>query len=670
MRTKKIFQSLALLILMNMQTACNDFLDKEPESTISPENYLTTETDLKSYDDGLYTSILPSHSNWSYGTFGDDEHTDNQAYITYDNRFVPGQWKTAQTESTNWYFKYIYSCNYFLSNVLTKYEAGEISGTDANIRHYIGEMYFMRAYEYFKRYQMFGDFPIITEPLEDNSEELIEASKRYPRNEVARFILSDLDEAIDYMESNPDDNKTRINKESALLLKSRVALFEGTWLKYFKGTAFVPGDDNWPGIDKSYNADFTYEAGSIDEEINWFLAQAMDAAEQCAATFTLVSNTGLVQQSTSDAINPYMNMFGDDDLSDYSEVLLWRDYDINLSTHCVVVAAQYGDYGVGVTRGLVNGFLMANGLPIYASGSGYAGDDSISEIRSNRDSRLSCFLKEPGQHNILYSGTGEYYVDPEPYPDITSGSSEQKYTTGYALRKGGSFYQDQCGNGACYTGSITFRGAEAYLNYMEACYELNGYLDATAQSYWVALRSRSQVDTDYQKTIDNTDMSEEAQWDWGAYSAGELVDATLFNIRRERRCELMAEGLRYMDLRRWRAMDQMITTPYHIEGFKLWGPMLDWYDSSTLIYEGGSASGTANVSSPLLSEYMRPYEVLSSSLAYEGYTWTAAHYLYPIGIQHILITASDQSDLTTSPIYQNPGWSTEASQGAGTVTGF
>lgn len=68
-----------------------------------------------------------------------------------------------------------------------------------------------------------------------------------------------------------------------------------------------------------------------------------------------------------------------------------------------------------------------------------------------------------------------------------------------------------------------------------------------------------------------TDMQKEKANDWGAYSANVVVDATLFNIRRERRCELMAEGLRDMDLHRWRAMDQMITTPYHIEGINFWG---------------------------------------------------------------------------------------------------
>ena len=87
--------------------------------------------------------------------------------------------------------------NFFFASVLPRF--GEdlngadntISGELSSIRHYIGEMYTLRALEYFKRYQSFGDYPIITEPLTDNMEILTGAAKRSPRNEVARFILSD-----------------------------------------------------------------------------------------------------------------------------------------------------------------------------------------------------------------------------------------------------------------------------------------------------------------------------------------------------------------------------------------------------------------------------------------------------------------------------------------------
>ena len=46
---------------------------------------------------------------------------------------------------------------------------------------------------------LFGDFPIINQPLADEMEALREASQRFPRNEVARFIISDLDKAYAYM---------------------------------------------------------------------------------------------------------------------------------------------------------------------------------------------------------------------------------------------------------------------------------------------------------------------------------------------------------------------------------------------------------------------------------------------------------------------------------------
>jgi hypothetical protein len=203
------------------------------------------------------------------------------------------------------------------------------------------------------------------------------------------------------------------------------------------------------------------------------------------------------------------------------------------------------------------------------------------------------------------------------------------------------------------------------LNYIEAYYERYGSLDATATQYWQAIRNRAKVDPDFNKTIAATEMEKEAPNDWGAYSAGQLIDPTLYNIRRERRCEFIGEGMRWMDLQRWRALDQMITTPYHIEGFKLYGPMQDWYQkedgSSALIY-GLDVAG-AFVSPPDRSIYLRPYEKQRSSLALEGYRWKMAHYLQPVAIQDLLITSKD-NDLSTSPIYQNPGWPTVANEGA------
>ena len=644
--------------------SCDQFLDQVPQSAISPEKYLTDASHLEAYANDLY-GILPSGIILTI-----DQHTDNQAATSFDNKYVPGEWKVSQTDGSNWYFNNIYHYNYFLDQVLPKYESGNISGSIVNIKHYIGEVYFFRAYEYFKRYQILGDFPIVTQPLPDEMDLLVEASKRSPLNEVARFILTDLDKAIEFMDVSIEQRHTRINKRVALLVKSRVALYEGTFLKYFKGTEFVPNGPGWPGAEKDYNRNYSFPSGSIDAEIDFFLDQAIDASQKLADMVSLTTNTGLIQQDANEVANPYMDMYASVDLSSFNEVLLWREYNRGLSlVHYIGECTQRGNSGVGVTRGMIESFLMDNGLPIYAEGSGYQGDDYIADVRADRDNRLVLFLKEPGQKNILWENSGGSDAWPiEPVPNIIGrdGTDNSRiYSTGYALRKGNPWDQDHSSRLGAYTGTIAFRGVEALLNYIEAWYEKNGSLNGTALQYWQEIRERAKMDTDVSKTIAATEMAKEAPNDWGAYSAGQLLtDPTLYNIRRERRCELLGEGLRWMDLQRWRACDQMIVTPYHIEGMKVWGPMKEWYlnsDGSSALTYGLDIIGVL-ISPPDRSIYLRPYEKARASLVLEGYRWHMAHYLSPIAIQHFLITSID-NDLSTSPIYQNPGWPMVASEG-------
>lgn len=652
----KITLLLSFMIILFLAPSCRKMLDQAPLAAITPDNYLNEESQLGAYAIAQYT-ILPSHANWTFGTFGIDANTDNMATPFLDNKYVPGLWKVGATGG-DWDFTNIFKMNYFLQAVLPKYKAGKITGGDNNIRHYIGEVYFLRAYEYFNKLQALGDFPILRTTLPDSKDTLIGASQRQPRSEVARFILSDLDSAVSLLQTvAPDGGKNRISKACAQLLKSRVALYEGTWEKYFKGTAFVPNGPGWPGKSKAYNANYQFRSGNIDNEIQFFLDQAMSSAKQVADAVLLVANTGIIESSNNE--NPYFNMFSAENMSGYSEVLLWRQYNKAIVTHNVPVYAELGNDGVGLTRSMVESFLMADGLPIYAS-SNYKGDDSIASVRANRDGRLNLFLKQPGQKNILVNlGQGDHATAIEPIPQIWIASVEQKYSTGYTIRKGLNYDGVQANNGSGYTGSVTFRAVEAYLNYIEASYEKNGTLDGDALKYWQQIRTRAKVSTDINNTITATIMSKEIN-DWGAYSANQIISPTLYNIRRERRNELMADGLRFMDLKRWRSLDQLITTPYHVEGFKIWGPMKNWYTSSQLVY--GGANTSAVVSDPALSVYLRPYEIRSNANGYKGVGWNIAHYLSPIAIQHFTLT-SVNSDSSTSPIYQNPGWPMHAGLG-------
>lgn len=147
-------------------------------------------------------------------------------------------------------------------------------------------------------------------------------------------------------------------------------------------------------------------------------------------------------------------------------------------------------------------------------------------------------------------------------PHPVSNREEMRDQTGYRIRKYASFdmAQNVWGKAESTTGCIIYRGVEAYLNYLEAYYMKNGNVTGKAAQYWRAVRERAGVDPDFTKTINATDLSQET--DWGKYSGGQVVDATLLNIRRERRCEFIGEGMRWDDLVRWRSMDHLLTKNY------------------------------------------------------------------------------------------------------------
>lgn len=656
MKHRNLLASLAVLIIF---TGCNHFLDREPISDITPSNFLFTENDLSAYTIGAYT--FPSHDKEGAGTFAFDNHTDNQVTTLFSNVWVPGDWRVPQSEPWNnerWSFRRIRNMNYYLQTVVPRWHAGLLKGSTVNIEHYIGEGYFLRGYEYFTMVQRFGDFPIVKHTLPDSLDVLIKASARKPRNEVARFIIQDLDSAISLLSGKPIGGKNRITKQAALLFKSRVALHEATWLNYHKGTAHVPGGNGWPGATK--NPGFTLD---IDAEIDYFLTQAMNAASAVADSIPLVTNTK--DDGYNSSQNPYFTMFGDVDLDKYPEVLLWRAYDItkeNLSHNTARYITMSGA-NTGYTRGFVDNFLMANGLPIYDLSSGYVSDDSTHTVKIGRDNRLQIFMKAPGEL---------HYIDKEEvekYPEIFT-TPEVRWVTGYPVKKGQNYLVAQSERGKGSTGSIVFRAVEAYLNYIEASYLKKGVIDEKADQYWRAIRKRAGVEPDYMITVGATDMNKEAKNDFAAYSAGNLLsDKILYNIRRERRCEFMAEGMRMFDLKRWRALDQLKTHPYIVEGFKIWGPMQMWYydkirKRSSLIEPGGTR--TPNVSKKSESLYLRPYRInlSNTNLVKDGYRWAYAHYLEPIAIQNLLITSTNTSDLSSSSIYQNPYWPTEGNLGA------
>src|SRR5690625_2341919 len=119
-------KSLGLIGILFLFAACEkEFLDREPPSNVTPEGYLHTEADLAAYTIARYN--FPTHGGYSVGTFGADNHTDNQATASYALRWVPGEWRVPQSGSS-WNFGNIRQLNYFLENAVPRWQAGEITG--------------------------------------------------------------------------------------------------------------------------------------------------------------------------------------------------------------------------------------------------------------------------------------------------------------------------------------------------------------------------------------------------------------------------------------------------------------------------------------------------------------------------------------------------------------
>lgn len=665
-------------------TSCEDFLDREPITSVTPEAYFTTADQVGAYIINYYSSHLQNSRgqsmfhdyNWRSGMTLNDNNTDNLFSGSGDLDYFAGGKLVPSGKSISTAMDRARVWNWLLEQVLPKEEEGTIQGDATVLKHYIGEAYFFRAMAYYYALVRYGDFPIVKEVLPDNSEILKENSKRAPRNEVARFILADLDEAINRLKDQGFENNQRINKQTAQLFKSRVALFEATFEKYHRGTGRVPGDDTWPGKRMAYNEGKTF---NIPAEIDFFLDEAMSASKAVADYCTLTENSNQLNPKLGEISgwNPYLDMFSSTDLKGFSEVLLWKEYNASFNiTHDASYILSAGGDQLGITRGFITSFLMKNGSPWYVSGSGYQDDTSVSLEKEGRDERLGLFMFS--EKDVIKSDLTDPLVKKEnkllrvdTIPLVAS-SLETRDLTGYRPRKFYSydFNQYKSNAVACTTGAVVFRAAEANLNYIEACYEKKGpALDEDAIKYWKALRRRAAVSEDFNLTISQTDLDKEANivngtvfGDLAVYSGDNKVDVTLYNIRRERRCEFISEGMRWDDLKRWRSWDKAITGHYMVEGMNLWDETYKMYvdkdGKSTLVADGTSE---ANISSKEVSKYIRPMaRSKTNNQLFDGYTWRKAYYLEPIGVQDMQLTATNPTSIETSVLYQNPYWPTTA----------
>ena len=498
-------------------SSCSDFLDREPITKPEAGNFLTGAIQVENYINGLYMT-LPSFSKFGLGVRSEEKNSDNIIAEKYDAR-LHGQ-NNQFSGASDWQTGYqnLRKVNYFFHN----YKVPEAQENE-DVLSLKGEAYFLRAYWHFDLLKKFGSIPVMDAFWDENATIAGLQIPAKTRNEVARFILSDLVEAKNLLHSRGKYSGIRINKEAAMVLAMNVALYEGTWEKYHSSDDFA----------------------SSTNESNYFLGEVINWGNELFGCGIDLYKTG---QNPGDA---FAALFNSKDLSGMGEVLLWRKYssdegvfhDVNGNLKAGVVDSEGA---AGITQSLVDNYLNADGTFIDPTNEKFK---DFKETFEGRDPRLiQTVMNEGAKFASAITVTPlhlEEYKDEKKntsIPPKLAGDGNTRSLTGYHIRLGidTTFVS---GNGE--TALPIIRYAEGLLAYAEAAAELEMWSDDIANKTLKALRERAGVK--YLAPAKDANFTD----------FGYTLTPVLQEIRRERRSELALQGFRLDDLMRWKA-DKLI----------------------------------------------------------------------------------------------------------------
>ncbi|MGO1245127.1 MAG: RagB/SusD family nutrient uptake outer membrane protein [Sphingobacterium sp.] len=422
------------------------------------------------------------------------------------------------------------------------------------------EVRVIRALGYSFLTSFYGDIPLVLVPL-DIDDPLLYAP-RNPQAEVVDFLLKELDEAAAILpeEIPSGEDLGRMNKGAALALKARIALTYGRYAE----------------------------------------------AEQAAKA---VMDMGIYQLYTNG--NPetsYYDLFTrNGKLSEgrNKETIFARLHKMDVIMHNLSREIQVPDQFARFvpTKSLVDSYLCADGLPIEKSP--LYSEDTYEDVFKNRDPRMTQTILVPGDTwGGRYDGRPvSENTDPTIFmlPKFTQDGRGSVTTTGYYYKKYveptavPNYNRDD-------NDIHHIRYAEVLLTYAEAKMEQGSLTQADLDMSINLLRDRV--------GMKHMELN---------FLAAHNMDVRT-EIRRERRVELVLEGHRYFDVRRWKEGEKLA---HDIEGVKAsWFPQL------------AGASYRKNGDGYLVVQWNRAFQA-------------PKNYLWPV----------PQPQLERNPaLGQNPGW--------------
>lgn len=551
MKTKFTYYlyALAASLLLSV-TACTDYLDKAPESVISPDDAFKNFINFQGFVERMYhlTPDLAKHywvSSFNWGedevlTIGNGEYLMGFSIDRGNYRDYIG--KSASFLDRNWsaggdrFQKSVWGGSWYgirVANMgLQAIADGKMTDANQEERNLVeGQLYFMRAWFYFQLTQYWGGLPYI-ETVLPSGEPLTLPRETYREN--AEKMAADFRKAADLLPVDWDNtevgrrtlgnNNLRANKIWALAMLGKTYLYAGS-----------------PLMTNGINGPRTYDAEMCKKAADAF-GQLLSMVENGQTQYALVDfedysslfytiQQGWLMPGGSEAIIRSPT---------YGADSYWRQ----MNSYQPSPIAQGDGIVLAPAANYVNYYGMANGLPLNDPESGFdqthpwKGRDPrfYNDIIYDGVKVVSGTITNPSdevwRYANLYTG-GNYSNDPRTvsrtgylnYKFIPLGANIWDNTYGYSY--------------ATHFHLSWVRLADVYLMYAEAAAQGYGSSSGKASGYSKnaaealnRIRERAGVEPLADKYTTN-------------------LEGFMSELRRERAVELAFEGHRFNDLRRW-----------------------------------------------------------------------------------------------------------------------
>ena len=605
---KHLLYILSTMVVLGVLAVSCD-LTESPQAEAGRAIVFGDEAGLRNYTYGFY-NYLPDYSS-AHRINVMHDHSAKTNIGTYEQ----GAYTTST--STSWSWSSIRNVNYFIQ-YNTDPEVPE-----AVRNNYTGIAKLFRAYLYYDKLVTYGRVPWIDKPLDPTDDDLYKTQDS--RDVIIQHIMEDLDyaaENITVTGITPYSNT--VNKWTALALKSRICLFEGTFRKYHAGGS-------------TYGSQYL-EGCTISA--NELLQAAADAALEVMNDGPYKLHTGTVYEDGGRGA--YRDLFiSDNPVTEEVMLSITQNRDLSVlgEANWYYNSTSYGPH-LSMTRSFAKTYLNADGS-IYNEKNA-AGYKSFAEETAGRDARLCQTIRGADYTRKDKSGT---FVRTAPDMSLS--------LTGYQYTK---YVMDDSGydNGRTNDNDVPLmRFAEVLLNYAEAKAEL-GTITADDWSRTIgALRRRAGItggDLDTLPTVVDTYLQQTFY--------PNVNSPVILEVRRERAIELILEGFRMNDLKRWACGSDWQTVPWdgvYIPGLDrpvdLNGDgTVDLYVTADAEYQ---KTGQYKSVAMILNKEQKAYQVADDPnggyvLGYElPRKWNDNMYVYPVPENVIL---------KNDALKQNPGW--------------